>query len=462
MKARMQITMAAALSLCLLFLCDIAIGAKEEADPSQVVLAKIGDTKITLQDLNDRIEAIPFYVRSRFLTVEGKKELLTNMIRGELLYQAALEAGYDELPEVKSKYQETAKGIIQTEYFYRELSDLPMLPDDELRAYYEKHKGQFRTVKSVNIYHILCNNLADAQRVRKMLKKDGSNFKQIARKESVDASSIEGGGYLGNYRVDRNTGLYIDDPEFKSTIFELKEGEISQPIKTRYGYHIIYASKVFDSKLKPFEIVKDDINNRLLVTEEDIRNEYEKNKEAYMTKPKVRAARILVDDKRTAEKVMKKLREGASFGELAKKYSKDEKTAQLGGDIGFVYPGAYIKDIGRDEEIEQAILSLSVGEFTDPIETNAGYFIFTVTQKEEPRLRPLHEIHSQVKESLLYRLKENYYNRVFEDWKEKYRVTYFTENILDTSDEFVEEELPMYPPDEEVKLPELPFLKYLK
>lgn len=107
------------------------------------------------------------------------------------------------------------------------------------------------------------------------------------------------------------------------------------------------------------------------VSDEEIEkkfNEMKENKEI-----EIRASHILVEDEATANEVKKKLDEGGDFAELAKEYSTDG-SAEQGGDLGYFATGKMVK------EFEDAAFSLKEGEISDPVKSEFGYHIITVTE----------------------------------------------------------------------------------
>ncbi|MDA8083467.1 MAG: peptidylprolyl isomerase [Nitrospiraceae bacterium] len=128
--------------------------------------------------------------------------------------------------------------------------------DQEVKDYYEKHKQDFSTTSQIRASHILVKTEAEANAVLERLKK-GEKFEDLARKLSIDKGSAKNGGDLGYF----TRGQMV--PEFEKAAAALKVGEISRPVKTSFGYHII---KVTDKKAGPvieFDRIKDLISQKL-------------------------------------------------------------------------------------------------------------------------------------------------------------------------------------------------------
>lgn len=107
----------------------------------------------------------------------------------------------------------------------------------ELQDYFNKNKSQYIEVKA---RHILVDKKSTADSIEKQLK-NGADFATLAKKYSTDTGSKDKGGELGWVKK----GQMV--PEFEKALFSLKKGEISQPVKSQYGYHIIQAEDIKDS-----------------------------------------------------------------------------------------------------------------------------------------------------------------------------------------------------------------------
>jgi parvulin-like peptidyl-prolyl isomerase len=138
-----------------------------------------------------------------------------------------------------------------------------LVNDDDVKKYYEEHKGDFERVTAK---HILIatggeKNLSDADAkakaddIKKKIEKNPDDFAVLAKQESDDPGSKNEGGKLSPFLK----GQML--PEFEKVAFSLiKPGEISEPVKTRYGYHVIVLEK---HEPAPLEDVKEDIVDQL-------------------------------------------------------------------------------------------------------------------------------------------------------------------------------------------------------
>ena len=131
------------------------------------------------------------------------------------------------------------------------------ISDQELKDYYKKWQPEIR------VRHILVKDEKKANEIEAQLQK-GAKFEDLAKKYSQDTGSAKKGGDLGwiNYQ-DRKQFV----PEFSKALDTLKVNEISKPVKTEYGYHIIQITD--KKKKKPFDEVKDQLKEELKLSKVD-------------------------------------------------------------------------------------------------------------------------------------------------------------------------------------------------
>lgn len=141
----------------------------------------------------------------------------------------------------------------------------------EVKKYYEATRGRFGAEESRQVSHILIT--ADsaagaeakqkarekAEEIYRQLQKKPAGFAEVAKKVSQDPGSASQGGSLGSI----SRGTMKDTPEFEAAAFKLKPGEISPPVETRHGYHIIQVTAVQAARTKPFEEVRSQLEEDL-------------------------------------------------------------------------------------------------------------------------------------------------------------------------------------------------------
>jgi len=185
-----------------------------------------------------------------------KKELLDKIIDLELVAQAAKKAGIDKESEFKVGMDMYEKQQLFAIYLNREIVDKVKLDPEEVKKYYDIHASDYASGEQVKASHILVDTEEKALEIKKQLD-EGADFAELAKSESSCPSASRGGD-LGYFTRDTMV------PEFANAAFALKVGEISEPVKTQFGWHII---KVTDKKAagtKSFDEVKGEIEQKLL------------------------------------------------------------------------------------------------------------------------------------------------------------------------------------------------------
>lgn len=151
--------------------------------------------------------------------------------------------------------------LLSQKVFDRVTKDVKVT-DAAAKAYYEKNESQYVQPETRDIRHILVKTKAEAEKVRALLVADPStaNWKKLAKQYSDDPGSKGNGGQLGP----TTPGAMV--PAFDKAAFALKKNEISQPVKTQFGWHVIQVTKIVKAATTPFEKAKDGIKAQLLQT----------------------------------------------------------------------------------------------------------------------------------------------------------------------------------------------------
>ena len=147
--------------------------------------------------------------------------------------------------------------------------------DDDVKKYYDENPYEFTEKdNTMNLSHILVATEAEAKAAKERVEK-GESFEDVAKAVSTDTQTVQNGGSLGDVNY-VNSGLV---QEFTDAAIKLKEGEISEPVKTTYGYHIIKCNSKTEFPVKAFDDVKDSIKEKLLSEKKD--NEFNNNYDAW-------------------------------------------------------------------------------------------------------------------------------------------------------------------------------------
>ncbi len=306
----------------------------QQTDP---VLLKIGDKDVKLSEFNAIFNKNNTNEKA---TEESINEYLDLYIKFKLKVREAEELGYDTLP----KFVNELKG-------YRKQLAEPYLTDKEVTESLIK-EAYDRMKIDVRASHILIEASPDAlpadtliayNKALKARKRiiDGEDFAKVAEEVSSDPSAKKNGGDLGYF-----SAMHMVYP-FETAAYTTKVGEISMPVRTRFGYHIL---KVFNTRpargtIKVAHIMVKVDNN---ATPEDAATKKTKIDEIYG----------------------KLTKEGQDFAELAKQFSDDQGSAKRGGELPEFNTGKMV------EAFENTAFDLkNDGDISEPVKTDFGWHI---------------------------------------------------------------------------------------
>ncbi|TYS58810.1 foldase [Bacillus infantis] len=252
-------------------------------------VASVGSESIKKEELYSLLvkqygdEALDALVTDKIIEMEAKKEKVTisdkekeeelknlkESYGGEEGFKAALEqSGVTE-----AGIAEDIEKYLKTEKLLEPRIDLK---EDEIKAYFDENKDQFAQQEQVKASHILVEDETTAKEVKSKLDK-GEEFADLAKEYSTDASNAESGGELGYF------GKGEMEAAFEEAAFALKANEISGPVKTDYGYHIIKVEDKKEAKEAVYEDSKEAAKKALF--DERMQTEYynwlEEKKEEY-------------------------------------------------------------------------------------------------------------------------------------------------------------------------------------
>jgi parvulin-like peptidyl-prolyl isomerase len=155
-----------------------------------------------------------------------------------------------------SSARDQIKAQLISEELYKKVTGDVEIGDKEVKDYYDSNKSIYVQKESRDVRHILVTSKARADQLYAELK-TGADFAKLAKKWSKDPGSAQNGGRLTITR-----GQTVK--EFDKTAFSLKKGQLSPPVHTQYGYHIIQAlSGIRPAKTKPLAEVKASIKQQL-------------------------------------------------------------------------------------------------------------------------------------------------------------------------------------------------------
>lgn len=212
---------------------------------SEIVLAKVGEALITQRNLDELINKYTQIRKGNPLTVEDKKMLLDNFIKGTVLAMEAEREKMDQRPEVKSKLKVYRAEVLMQEYVNSKIQPSITVTESEVEEKLRENPNLVPRV-TVTLKEILVKTEKEAAAIYEDLKK-GKDFATIASEKSLAPTGVNGG-----HKRPVSPGQM--PKALEEVAFKLKKGELSKPIKTDEGYYIL--SLVDKKERAPEEIKK--------------------------------------------------------------------------------------------------------------------------------------------------------------------------------------------------------------
>lgn len=236
--------------------------------PADAVVLTVGDTKLTKAQFDMILSSLPPQQQAVVQTPKGRRDIADKLVEILLLAEQAKAEKLDQEPKVQTQLMiSNAQLLANAEY--HSLGEKAKPDDAALHAYYDAHKSEWEEVKA---RHILISfkgsKMQPAEGQKELTQEEalakatelrakiiaGEDFATVAKANSDDKGSGANGGDLGSFGRGRMV------PEFEKEAFALPPGQVSEPIKSQFGYHII---KVESHSTKPFDEVKSQIEKRM-------------------------------------------------------------------------------------------------------------------------------------------------------------------------------------------------------
>jgi peptidyl-prolyl cis-trans isomerase C len=245
-----------------------AVPAAQPPISADTVVISVGSQKLTRAQFEELLAALPENIRATANTPRGKRQLAEQLSEVLAIAQEARKRKLDQSPVVQQmialQTDQVLAGVLA-----RQVASENKPDEAAMHAYFDKHKAEFEHVKASHILIRVKGSsaparpgqkdltdeeaLAKAQEIRKKLV-DGADFAATAKAESDDVGSGSKGGSLGTF----GHGQMV--PPFEQAAFSLPLNQISEPVKSQFGYHII---KVEERTSRTFEEAKPDLEKQL-------------------------------------------------------------------------------------------------------------------------------------------------------------------------------------------------------
>jgi len=222
-----------------------------KADPEKV-LAKVADRDIREKDIDQVIRMMGPQGAMMYDNPQGRRAVLDELVSMHLFALKGAEEKLDQTPEFKTAVETFRNQSLARAAIDASLKDVTV-SDEEAKKFYDEHPDQFTQPERVHVRHVLISDdVTSADAIAKIQAdlKAGVSFDEVAKSRSLCPSAAQGGD-LGEV----SKGQMV--PEFEAAAFALKNpGDLSEPVKTQFGWHIIRLEGRTPSSVEPFDTVK--------------------------------------------------------------------------------------------------------------------------------------------------------------------------------------------------------------
>lgn len=227
-------------------------GGERRARIPEDAIARVGDEYLTESDLEN---LIPFGARDG-TSREERKAWIDRWVEMEVLRREAVRRGLDADPMVQARLESLEREFLADHLVFLELRERIEVTEAEIEDYFEDHSDEY--VHEYRVSHILVNTREEAEEVRELL--ETRSFSWVADRYSVDPVARRGGdlGYL-------TKGNMI--PAFETVIFDMEPGEVSDIVRSDFGFHIIRLVGVREAQVKvDLPEVRERLMNEMLMS----------------------------------------------------------------------------------------------------------------------------------------------------------------------------------------------------
>ncbi|MGE5361037.1 MAG: peptidyl-prolyl cis-trans isomerase [Bacteroidales bacterium] len=297
--------------------------------------------------------------------------ILADKFRGQVQVSDGDVASYFDAHKAEYKVGEKRK-VRYALVDVQEMRPRVAVTASEIERAYNDNIETYSTPEQVRASHILLktdgkNDEAVKAKAEQLLKeaKAGADFAELAKKNSQDEASAKNGGDLDYF----TRGKMV--PEFDEAAFSMEPGQISDLVKTQYGYHIIKVTDKKAASIKPLTEVRQQIVDQLT-----------------WERAQAKASEI-------ADKMEKAIRKPADLDKAAR--DNGIKVAES----GFVTRDEPIMALGPSPQLSAEIFGLQEGQVTGAVQTQRGFAFLTLVAKEAPHVPKLEEVRDKVRDDLI-------------------------------------------------------------
>jgi peptidyl-prolyl cis-trans isomerase C len=235
-------------------IASFALLAVSIAVAQDTVVATVDGKPITEADVRNAEAEIGSELTK--LPPEARRRLLVEfLIENQVLAEAGAKDKLTDTPAFKERMAYWQRRALRETFFDKSVRG--PVKEDEARQFYDKQVGIVKTQSELRVRHILVETEDLVKQLAEKIAK-GEDFAALAKEHSRDPGSKDQGGELGFF----GRGQMV--PEFEEAAFKLKDGEISPPVRSKFGWHIIKVEERRAPQVVPFEAVKQRIMDALV------------------------------------------------------------------------------------------------------------------------------------------------------------------------------------------------------
>jgi peptidyl-prolyl cis-trans isomerase C len=218
------------------------------------VLAKVGERAVTAADVDQAAKDMAQQFQN-FPEAERRARVLDSLIDFTTFAVLAEQAGLDQDEELKRRLVLLRARALHNDYFVKKIQST--VSDDMLKTRFDTETAKMKPEQQIKARHILVKTIEEANAIIEKLE-GGADFAELAKTESTGPSGPKGGD-LGTF----GKGQMV--PAFEEAAFSMEKGGYSkQPVKTKFGFHIIKVEDKLDQPLPTFEQSKDQLRQVML------------------------------------------------------------------------------------------------------------------------------------------------------------------------------------------------------
>lgn len=224
------------------------------------VLATVESVKITELDVENFIKRLNPQQASQYQTEEGKKQILQELINQNLFLVDARKTNLENTIAFNNE-MDKMKDMVLTQLNINNLMQSVEVQDSEVKDYFNQNRKKYSTPEKADTSHILVDTKEECEEIQQKLKADEISFEDAAKNYSKCPSKSKGGN-LGLFQKGKMV------PEYEAIAFDMDTEEISEPVKTQFGYHLIKLNEKQAASEAEFKEVKTKAKKDLISTKQ--------------------------------------------------------------------------------------------------------------------------------------------------------------------------------------------------